>query len=1509
MAKDSQRVLDRETSSSPYRLLLGVDIGSTTTKIAIVHPGTKKLLFGKYARHNADQAGSVLSLLREAHQKYPDNDFSLTLCGSGGISLAESLGAFFIQEVMANAIAVRTFFPNVSTAIELGGQDAKVIFFTREPGTGMLIASDMRMNGSCAGGTGAFIDQIAEILNIPVEDFNALSAKGTCLYDISGRCGVFAKTDIQPLLNQGAAKADIALSTFHAIAKQTIGGLAQGMDINPPVIVEGGPLTFNPVLIRVFKERLSLEEDGLIIPEKPEILVAHGAALSAVTFFADQQCEYAGLSTLDTFERSRKNGLPRLGGRGTLRFFSSQKEKELFLQRHSDGDGTDTLYTDTLDREKDLICGFLGIDAGSTTTKFVLLNEKDELLYSFYSNNHGDPLRVIQHGLLCMYDYFQEKNIDLTIHGVGTTGYGEKLFASALRADYNTVETVAHAEAAGKYLPKVSFILDIGGQDMKAIYVKDGIVSNIVLNEACSAGCGSFLETYARSLGIPVEDIADMAFSSSNPSRLGSRCTVFMNSSIITEQKNGKTTNDILAGLCRSIVENVFTKVVRIANTDVLGNHIVVQGGTFRNNAVLRAFEQYIGKEVFRPPHPGQMGSIGIALLTKKRMSREDTSRFIGRESLKNFDYTQDTNIPCNGCTNNCSRTVVSFSWGDTFITGNRCERGAVLGNPRENDPNSSTGSILNRSTQEKPRNSAVPDMVTWINRNIAKDHPGSSSGKKPNESMKNFTSESKNKPVIGIPRVLEFFSSLPFWKALFTSLGYPVVVSKTSTYTLFERGLKNIPSDTICFPAKLVHGHLLQLIDEGVDTIFFPMMVRVPKENKTATDSHVCSIVQGYPLVVAQNDEIKERYGVSLEHPVFHWYNHRLKKKQILEYLSRTFSISRSRGLRAFNIAERALKEYQKSLVHLGTRALENCRASGTFGVVLAGRPYHADPLINHDLSKYFTAAGIPVFTIDSLPGVHNLRLDSTRMETTIPFHTRMIEAALYVAESPDLELVQIVSFGCGHDAVLSDEITRVLRTQSGKEPLVLKLDEGESRGPMHIRITSFIETVKERRKRTGTLPISFSKKRVHPFSTRFLSSHKKEKIILTPNLSYSFSKIATSILQKEGYKTVQMPLADEQAIELGKKYVHNDICFPAQINIGEALSVLKSGYFSPSQVALALAKNCEDCRAGQYAMLARKALDDAGYPEVSIITTGRDTKKIHPGARLGVRFQLQMVWGIVITDALETMRRAVEPYELIEGSTKDLFKRFVNELARVLPFSKKRALGLLEEGVKSFNSLPVKPNQPPKPRVGIVGEILLNYHPGSNRYIEDYLVKHGMEVVIPPMLGFFRRSYIIEKEKGKRALIPKPFLSQILAGLTDSVLALIEKKVSDILVGFRYSYIYSGMERLVENVKNYIDVSYQAGEGWLMPAEIIEMIHAGVESFIIVQPFGCLPNHITGRGMMKSIKKRYPHVHILSLDYDPDTSLGNIENRLQMLILSSKERYLEKQKGSSIKSEIICG
>ncbi|MGN0205314.1 MAG: acyl-CoA dehydratase activase, partial [Coprococcus sp.] len=668
-----------EHSPEVQHLFVGIDVGSTTTKIVAINPDNKQILLSNYKRHNAAQVHSVHNALSMLNEHFPNAMIRIALTGSGAKRLAESLGVCYIQEVVANSIALEEHYDDVGTAIELGGQDAKMIFFGRDETTNALTVSDMRMNGSCAGGTGAFIDEIAAILKVPIEEFNDLAAQGTCIYDISGRCGVYAKTDIQPLLNQGIAKQDLALSSFHAIAKQTIGGLAQGLDIKKPVVFEGGPLTFNPTLVRVFAERLELSPEETLCPEHPEIMIAYGAALSLGNMFANSTSWRHPSGLLDQLsDRKLQENLQ--ASEDAPLFFASQQERDDFIKKHQLPE-----CVPFQPQAGQVIHAYLGIDSGSTTTKFVLLDEDENILESFYAPNEGEPLAVAKSALLSVRDRYRAAGATLDIIAAGTTGYGELLFSKAFSTECHVVETVAHARAADKYVKDATFILDIGGQDMKAIWIDNGIITNIVVNEACSSGCGSFLENFASSLHIPVEEIAHAAFDSQHPASLGSRCTVFMNSSIVTEQRNGKQSGDIMAGLCRSIIENVFTKVIRISNLDSLGNKIVVQGGTFQNDAVLRAIEQYTGREVIRAPYPGIMGAIGVALITKERFhARQMEKTFIGLDAVEGFSYTQESNSPCPFCTNHCKRTIVHFSNGSSWVTNNRCERGEILGDPRD---------------------------------------------------------------------------------------------------------------------------------------------------------------------------------------------------------------------------------------------------------------------------------------------------------------------------------------------------------------------------------------------------------------------------------------------------------------------------------------------------------------------------------------------------------------------------------------------------------------------------------------------------------------------------------------------------------------------------------------------------------------------------------------------------------------------------------------------------------
>ena len=785
-------------------LHVGIDVGSTTTKIAALDVRTRRVVYSDYQRHHADQVKSVSDALWKLYGRFPDAQFHLALTGSGAKRLGDALGVPYVQEVVANSIALRSKYEDVGTAIELGGQDAKIIFFRKDQDTGALEVADMRMNGSCAGGTGAFIDEVAAILNVPIEDFNGLAARGDCVYDVSGRCGVYAKTDIQPLLNQGVSKENLALSAFHAIAKQTIGGLAQGLEIQKPVAFEGGPLTFNPTLIQVFAQRLALKPEEILIPERPELMMAYGAALSLETLYAGRDTQVKPERVLDGLQQIKEDA--GSGERGTP-FFQNQAEREEFQRRHAL-----PLWKPAELRAGQTVRAWLGIDSGSTTTKFVLLGEDESILDSFYAPNQGDPLNVAKEALLALRDRYRKAGAKLEILGVGTTGYGEQLFANAFSAEHHVVETVAHARAAAQYVPGATFLLDIGGQDMKAIWLSNGVITNIVVNEACSSGCGSFLENFAASLHIPVDQIAQAAFDAQNPAHLGSRCTVFMNSSIVTEQRNGKLPGDIMAGLCRSIIENVFTKVIRISNLDSLGDTIVVQGGTFRNDAVLRALEQYTGRTVIRAPYPGVMGAIGAALLTKERMAGRDERTFIGLDALEDFTYTQQANSPCPFCANHCKRTIITFSNGSSWVTNNRCERGEILGDPGDE----AVREQLQAKSREKKQ---VPDLFRLREELLFQDYPIPEP-------------ETRRDTVIGIPRVLSFWDTAPFWTTFFRCLGFQVKLSHKSTRRMYESGLSAVTSDTVCFPAKLVHGHIRDLVNQGVDRIFMPSVTTVPSEN-----------------------------------------------------------------------------------------------------------------------------------------------------------------------------------------------------------------------------------------------------------------------------------------------------------------------------------------------------------------------------------------------------------------------------------------------------------------------------------------------------------------------------------------------------------------------------------------------------------------------------------------------------------------------------------------------------
>lgn len=1515
------------------KIKLGIDVGSTTVKAVALDEETGGVLYSVYRRHEAKQAHAVARVLHELDQEIPAAQVRCAMTGSGAAPLAEAMGAHYVQEVVANAIAVGKLFPATRTAIELGGQDAKMVFFNSATNNaedilaGRAAVSDMRMNGSCAGGTGAFIDEIANLLRIPVEKFNAAAEAGTRVYDVSGRCGVYAKTDIQPLLNQGVPKEDLALSTFHAIAKQTIGGLAQGLDIEAPVIFEGGPLTFNPRLIQVFKERLHLSDDDVVVPKHPETIVALGAALSLDALFAESADD--GEDALGTFdvrhaeevlenpaflkENATSNAKP---------FFEDDEEQARFKKRHEllsqQGKGI---------APGESVCAYLGIDCGSTTTKFALMAEDGTLLDSFYASNEGEPLRVAKKALVDMAARYKNQGSAIELLGVGTTGYGEMLMHEAFNADYHVVETVAHAKAARATLPDATFVLDIGGQDMKAMWLSDGIVTNIVVNEACSSGCGSFLENFASTLGIPTREIAQAAFSSKHPASLGSRCTVFMNSSIVTEQRAGHTPADIMAGLCRSIIENVFTKVIRLSNLDSLGNGIVVQGGTFLNDAVLRAFEEYLGKEVVRAPYPGLMGALGVAMLTKTHMEAlrekdaQAVSRFIGFDAVAALEYTQQQNLTCPFCANHCNRTRVIFSSGHTFITGNRCPKGQVLGDVTAAETKQALSKVA-------AKQAAVPNLFEERKELLFKEYP--------------YQKVCDDQGItIGLPRVLALWDTAPFWTTFLRTLGFNVKLSPYSTRKMYESGLHAVTSDTVCFPAKLVHGHIRSLVKMGVDRIFMPIITVVPSEGTEKTAESMCAVVKGYPMVIGNSDNPHERWGVPFDAPLWHWYSENDRNMQVCQYMRQQFGIDKAKVLQALSLADKAQHAFRDALQQRAADVMEHCKQTGEYAVVLASRPYQNDDLVNHDLPKMFTEHGIAVLTADSLPEIHSEDLSYLLLDVVNNFHARMLSTAIAAARSPYLEYAQVVNFNCGHDAYLSDEIVRIMKEISGKAPLVLKVDESDIAGPLRIRVRSFVETVNMRRAMNATAgaagdgvdaagagvaasaeaagadasgaagvadadavgalaapgavapacselaPRALS----DPYHSKFTKDMTATKTVLIPNTSHAFSMLMAAAFSRQGLNAVSLPVGREEAIRLGKRYVHNDICFPCQVVIGEALAALESGDWDPDTVAIAMGKYIGDCRLTHYTALLRKALDDAGYAQVPILTNDDvDYHNVHPGFKMNLHTAACIAFGLPMIDALEELLRKMRPYELVPGSADAAFDQALdltmnalrNGGIRGMKTGFARAIEIMK-GVKYDRSQL-------KPQVLIVGEYLLNFHEGANRDIERYLEKNGLEIVEARMTDVIRKSYFYKDRQVREYHLDKPFSYKMLFRVESEIFNLAHDMCDSIAKAHPLYKPAARMQDIVRDSDNIVHHTFDAGEGVLIPAEIIHHAKEGCRTFVILQPFGCLPNHVVGRGITKKLKEMYPDAQILPLDYDPDMAQANIENRLQMLIMEAK-------------------
>ncbi len=1403
--------------SMDYRM--GLDIGSTTVKLVVLDT-ENKMIYSDYRRHLSDIRSSLLQLLEDCHKMLGDNRMTISMTGSGGLSLSKQLKLPFVQEVVACAKAVRTLLPETDVAIELGGEDAKITYFTG----GM----EQRMNGSCAGGTGAFLDQMAVLLDTDAAGLNEYAKRHRSIYPIASRCGVFAKTDIQPLINDGARKEDIAASILQAVANQTISGLACGKPIRGRIAFLGGPLHYLSELRSRFIESLKLTEEMSLVPEHSQLYVAIGAALTetkknAVTL--GELCNRLNRIPKSSEEEIRK--LPSL--------FGSQEEYEAFLTRHQQF-GIARGMLDTYEGHT-----YLGIDAGSTTTKLVLLGEKKELLFTRYCSNEGDPLGKLT-GLL--QELYQQLPKKATISGCTVTGYGEALVKAAFHADYGEIETIAHYKAAKYFLPEVDFILDIGGQDMKCLRIREGAISSILLNEACSSGCGSFLEGFAKSLHISMEEFVRSALLAKAPVDLGTKCTVFMNSKVKQAQKEGVERGDISAGLSYSVIKNAIYKVIKLRDMSELGKHILVQGGTFLNDAVLRAFELVTGRNAIRPEIAGLMGAFGAALIAlernQKSAAKELHSHLLCKDALASFSV-RSTNRRCEGCTNQCLLTIHVFSDGERFTTGNRCEKA---------------------NGAAKQSREHLPNLMEYKNKRTFQYRP--------------LSTEQAFRGDIGIPRVLNLYENYPFWFTLFTKLGFRVILSSPSNKQLFERGMETVPSESTCYPAKLCHGHIIDLIERGVDTIFYPAIVYEKAEYKEASNHYNCPIVISYPEVIRNNIDLIRERNIRILSPFLSLDNRAVLVQRLTEELQ-GFRI----GMAEMRIAVRAAYEerdnYKKEMQRKGEETLEYLRKEHKRGIVLCGKPYHSDPEINHGIADLINSYGMAVLTEDSIAHLAKVR-QKLRVVDQWVYNSRLYRAAALVAEEPQLELIQLNSFGCGLDAVTSDQIEELLAA-GGKLYTILKIDEGNNLGAIRIRIRSLKAAIEEREKQ----PVMGKALPMVTAPPVFIKEMRQTYTILAPQMAPIHFELVQEAAEASGYHMEVLPEADQGAVEEGLKYVNNDACFPAILMIGQLIQALKSGKYDLGHTAVILTQSGGGCRATNYIAFLKLGLKQAGFPMIPVISLNTVGLDKQPGFRLTPGLIKRSLMAIIYGDLFMRLLNRTRPYERFPGSAKMLHDKW-KELAKenIISGSTKEFRNNLRRIVQAFDYLEL--SNETKPRVGIVGEILLKYHPDANHDIVGILEQGGVEAVVPDLMDYFLYSALNAR-----------FRHRYLAG------SKLKRQLSDLALTYMTRYrnmmkqelarsdrfpAPTPIQELAHMASSVLSLGNQTGEGWLVAAEMMEFLEEGTKNILCVQPLACLPNHITGKGMFKPLRDRYPGANIMPIDYDPGLSYVNQLNRIKLML-----------------------
>ena len=1526
---------------------LGLDVGSTTVKLVALDEDFN-VLYQTYRRHMSDVKKTVRDVVRDCYEQLGDCPITVSVTGSGGLYVNKHFHIPFIQEVISLSRGISTFIDQTDVAIELGGEDSKIIYFSG--------SVESRMNSICAGGTGAFIDQMASLLKTDAVGLNHYAKKSNKIYPIASRCGVFAKTDVQALINQGASKEDISLSVLQSVVNQTISNLACGRPIKGNVAFLGGPLHFLPELKNRFVETLGLTPSEIISPEDGEIFVAKGAAMASMD---EQEMQFSELNKIvekDFDEESVNNVLMPL--------FNSDEELEAFRNRHSQS----TVEYEDIEKYSGPM--YLGIDSGSTTSKLVLLSEDNKILYSYYTSNGGDPLSVIVDQIKHIYEI---KSPDSYFAYAGVTGYGEDFIKAALNLDTGEVETVAHFEAAKFFDPDVDFVIDIGGQDMKSMKIQDGVINSILLNEACSSGCGSFLETFSKSIGLSAAQFAELALSANRPVDLGSRCTVFMNSNVKQAQKEGADPADIAAGLAYSVIKNAIQKVIKIRNTDDLGEHIVVQGGTFLSDAVLKAFENLTGREVTRPVISGLMGAFGIALIAKRRaqnqlkkiqtpengmgiadskeadggirtgfadhqitspasgienyqganngtelagrntnnnrtelagrnannngteLANRNTNNNAGRKEIHNTNTLQtaehheasigiriadcqgtDTTSPneagtvkssilsyeelesftyksidanCGRCSNNCRLKINIFPNGKRYITGNRCERGSNISDGTAGSENS------------------LPNMFAekyelLFNREI-------------------LTVGQAKRGIVGIPRVLNIYENYPFWHQFFTTLGFRVILSDETTRNTYEDGIETIPSETACYPAKLVHGHIENLIrkkrskEENIDFIFYPSIFYEQKNFKKQTNNLNCPVVCGYPEVIKNNMEIDE---LQFLNPFLSLNDRRKLPRRLNEIFPRIQKIEIEKACKNGFFA---LDEFKAEMRNRGQKALSELKKNNQKAVILCGRPYHLDKEINHGIPELITSLGLGVLTLDAIPQKFDVE-NPLRVLDQWTYHARLYRAAEYVADKKDIGLVQLNSFGCGLDAITTDQVHDILQ-HYGKIHTLLKIDEVSNLGAVKIRMRSLIETVENRSR-------SKAKESEINGPVLFTEEDRKKHTILMPQMSPIHFALISGLLNDLGFNLQILDDISPDVIQLGLKYVNNDACYPSMFVVGQFIEAVKSGKYDTDNLSLLISQTGGACRASNYVGLIRKALKDAGYGHVPVIALSFQGIEKHPGFNIPKKKLMELAKRLIISlqygDLIQRCLCATRPYEKVKGTCNTLKDKWIEILKNSTDFSRKTFTKNVKTIIEDFSSVDVTDEK--KPKVGIVGEILVKYLPQANNFLIEKLEQEGAEAVISDLTDFLLYSF--KNPEYKRQELSGSLLPELFCAALIKYFEYYRKIVRNELQTSKYT-APEHINKIADRAERFVSLSNQYGEGWLLTGEMIDLIEHGVKNIICVQPFGCLPNHITGKGVIKTIRERYDDINIVPIDFDASASEVNQFNRIKLMLSVASE------------------